>query len=181
MSCTVLFLHGPPAAGKHTIGQILAGRLGWPLFHNHLVVDLASSLFEFGTPQFVELRASMWLVAFQQAARAGRSFVFTFNPEASVAPELIDQLNAVVADEGGHTHYVAVTCPREQIRERLGAPSRGAFGKLTDVTLYDELVAQGVFDFPELPTPLITVDSGQLSADASADAVLAAYRSAEND
>ena len=44
----VVFLYGPPASGKHTIGKRLSALLNIPLFHNHLTVDLATTLFEFG-------------------------------------------------------------------------------------------------------------------------------------
>lgn len=52
----VIFLHGPPAAGKYTIGRELARLTGWPLFHNHLVVDLLLGLFPFGSSAFVAHR-----------------------------------------------------------------------------------------------------------------------------
>ena len=67
---TVLFIHGPAAAGKHTVGSRLAELSGLPLFHNHLTVDLVSTLFEFGSDGFVQLRADIWKAAFRAAAIA---------------------------------------------------------------------------------------------------------------
>jgi broad-specificity NMP kinase len=52
----VIFIHGPPAAGKLTIASLLSEMTGLPLFHNHLTVDLVKSLFEFGSPGFIKLR-----------------------------------------------------------------------------------------------------------------------------
>ena len=59
----VIFLHGPPASGKYTVGKVLSALLGVPLFHNHLAVDLARSLFEFGTPGFVKHQDNAYVQA----------------------------------------------------------------------------------------------------------------------
>ena len=69
----LVFIHGAPAVGKLTVARELAGLTGFHLFHNHLTVDLVSSLFAFGTPSFVSLREQIWLAAFAEAARADRS------------------------------------------------------------------------------------------------------------
>ena len=59
----VIFIHGPAASGKHTIGAELSRLTGLPLFHNHLAVDTALSLFAFGTPEFKNVRASIRVCA----------------------------------------------------------------------------------------------------------------------
>ncbi len=52
-----VFIHGPAAAGKYTIGSHLSERIGLPFFYNHLTVDLVRTLFEFGTKEFIHLHA----------------------------------------------------------------------------------------------------------------------------
>ena len=59
----LVFLYGPPAVGKLTVGRELASRCGFPLFHNHLVVDALTPVFEFGSDAFVDLRERWWLDA----------------------------------------------------------------------------------------------------------------------
>jgi shikimate kinase len=43
-----LLLVGPPAVGKMTVGQALAQKLGYPLFHNHLSIELSLHIADFG-------------------------------------------------------------------------------------------------------------------------------------
>jgi tRNA uridine 5-carbamoylmethylation protein Kti12 len=45
----LVFLHGAPAVGKLTVARELSALTGFRLFHNHLTVDLATSLFTFGS------------------------------------------------------------------------------------------------------------------------------------
>ena len=83
----LVFLHGPAASGKLTIARQLGAQTSLPVFHNHLIVDAVASVFPFGSERFVKLREQFWLAMFREAAEAGRSIIFTFAPEASVAPD----------------------------------------------------------------------------------------------
>ena len=65
----LIFIYGMPATGKLTVARELANMTGLKLFHNHLVVDLLLSTFEFGSEPFVELREEIWLSVFRQACR----------------------------------------------------------------------------------------------------------------
>lgn len=43
---------GPPAVGKMTVGQALSDATGYPLFYNHLSIEVALRFFDFGTDGF---------------------------------------------------------------------------------------------------------------------------------
>lgn len=164
----VIFIHGPAASGKHTVGERLSARTGLPLFHNHLAVDAAKSLFEFGTPGFRNLRAAIWQTAFAEAAAAGRSFIFTFHPEASVDPGLIARLLQSVREAGGQVFFVELRCATATLLQRLANPSRAKFGKLTDRQLFQALERQGAFAFPALPEALLHIDTDEHAPEAAA-------------
>jgi hypothetical protein len=172
MAFFVVFIHGPAAAGKHTIGSLVSDQLGLPLFHNHLTVDLVKTFFEFGTPDFIELRADIWKSSFRAAADAGRSFVFTFNPEATVAPSLMDELSDIVTNAGGQIHYVELHCSDSEIERRIGNPSRQQFGKLTDPEVYRDIKSQGGFKFPTFPKPLVSIDTETVTPDEGAHLIV---------
>src|SRR5476651_1724683 len=98
----LVFLHGPPAAGKLTVARELAALTGLRLFHNHLTVNLALAVYDFGTLGFVALREQIWLAVFRRAlADRLPGLIFTFNPEDSVPQRFIDELFAEVAAGGG--------------------------------------------------------------------------------
>lgn len=175
----VVFIHGPPAVGKLTIGARLAAMTGLPLFHNHLAVDVASSLFAFGTPEFNRMRATIWRAAFAEAAAVDQSFIFTFNPERTVESGLIDELCHCVRDRAGRVHFVQLGCRRETLLQRMGNASRKRFGKLVDADQFGELDRSGAFVFPPLPAPLLVVDTDALTADAAAERIAQAVATVE--
>jgi hypothetical protein len=172
----VVFIHGSAATGKYTIGALLSEETGLPLFHNHLAVDAARALFDFGSLPFKKMRATIWLAAFSEAAAAGRSFIFTFHPEASVEPDLISELTQVVTAVGGRVFFVELTCSRKTILERLTGTSRLKFGKLSDPDLYCEIEEKGGFEFPVMPPALVTIDTDDTAPDDAARKIVDAMR-----
>jgi hypothetical protein len=172
MPFQLVFLFGRPGVGKLTIGRHLAERTGYRLFHNHLTVDLALSLFEFGSPDFIELREEVWLGALTQAAVAGiPGVIFTFAPESTVRETFLPRLQESIRGVGGDVHLVELTCDREVLRRRLMKPNRAEYGKLRDIATYEALEAEGHFDRPAMPKPHHLVDTTHLSAAEAAERI----------
>jgi predicted kinase len=158
---TLVFLWGGPAVGKLTVARRVAETMGFRLFHNHLVVDTALSLYDFGSPGFVALRATLWEACFRQMAKdpSLSGVVFTFNPESSVSQDWLDAQFAAFAEAGVDVFVAKLVCDESTVEARLAASSRSGTGKLRDVELYRELREQGVFDSPIVPGPVAAFDT----------------------
>lgn len=163
----LVFLYGPAAAGKLTVGRALESLTGFHLFHNHLVVDTLLSVFYFGTPSFVRLREQIWLSVFEAAAKDGISTIFTFAPEATVNPGFIEKAVSTIQNAGGEVCFVKLDCPIEVIESRLSNPSREQFFKLKSIEVLRDLRQKGAEHFPELPADL-TIDTSVFSPEQSA-------------
>jgi hypothetical protein len=156
----LIFLYGLPATGKLTVAVELAAMTGYKLFHNHLVVDLLMSVFDFGSPPFVELREDIWLSVFEQACRSRLpGLIFTFAPEATVRPGFIGEVKSTVAREGGEVDFFELVCPIAELKRRIDNPSRLAYQKLSSVSLFEQLHAEGVFDASHMPEPRLSIDT----------------------
>lgn len=168
----LVFLHGPPGCGKLTVGRELAELTGFRLFHNHLVVDLLNSVFEFGDAPFVELREQIWLDVFRHGCAAETSLIFTFAPERTVRPDFPERAAATVLGSGGRVLFVELSCPEPELERRLADPSRAGFGKLQSAERYRQLRDARSFEFPPLPADL-RIDTGSLDARAAAEVISA--------
>ena len=166
----LVFIHGAPAVGKLTVARELAELTGFRLFHNHLTVDLVSSLFPFGSEPFVLLREQIWLAAFAEAARNNVSLIFTFNPERTVRESFVQDTIEIVEGAGGKVVFVELTCADRELERRMEDSSRKEFGKLGSIEQYRSLKASGAFEFPKLPSG-ISVDTTDRSAAASAQLI----------
>src|ERR1700751_3457927 len=95
----LVFIYGMPATGKLTVARELSRITGYPVFHNHLVVDLLLSIFQFGSQPFVALREEIWLSVFRKAAENQLpGLIFTFAPESTVRPSFIPEAIKILAD-----------------------------------------------------------------------------------
>jgi hypothetical protein len=156
----LIFLYGIPATGKFTVGQELAAITGYKLFHNHLAVDLLLSVFDFGTPPFVVLREQIWLSVFESACRGQLpGLIFTFAPETTVRPEFIPQAVEAITRDGGAIHFVELTCPLQELKQRIENPSRARYQKLASLSLFEQLHAEGAFEAFHMPEPSISIDT----------------------
>lgn len=165
----LVFLHGPPASGKYTIGRELAALTGFEFYHNHLVVDEVLQRHAFGTPEFIAARDHAWRLHLGTAAReVHRQLLFTFNPENTVPQAFIDWLFHEVPARGGHLHSVGLRLSEESIEARLTTEQRRGFRKLTDHTLYRKLRDEGAFSRPLIPRTDLVLDCEHLSAVESA-------------
>ena len=164
----LIFLHGMPGVGKLTVARELAKLTGFKLFHNHLTVDLLLSTFEFGSPEFVELREKIWLDVFSRAASAQIDLIFTFAFERTVTDDFIKNARHVVESNGGQVFFVKLECAPAELEQRLTHPDRQAFGKLTSLEMFHELQDAGVFAHPEVPEDDLALDTTTTTANASA-------------
>lgn len=129
----LIVLHGPAAAGKLATARALERRVGYPVFHNHLVVDTLTTVFPFGSDPFVRLREQFWLDVFAEAARSGRSLAFTFAPESTVRPGFPTRVRETVERHGGSVRFVKLAVSAQEQERRIENPDRGEFHKLNDL------------------------------------------------
>jgi len=156
----LVFLHGPAAAGKYTVGRELAARTGFELYHNHLVVDEVLKQYAFGTPGFVAERDRRWREHFTAAAAdSRRRLIFTFNPENSVPQAFIDWVFTALPARGVALHSVGLTLSEAAIEARLATDQRKQFRKLVDLPLYRQLRDAGTFATPIIPRSDLVIDT----------------------
>lgn len=104
---------GPPAVGKMTVGQQLAARTGFALYHNHLVIDHLTPFFEFGSPPFERLTTEYRRRFFEEAAQSNLRIVATWgwwfeHPDEQPA---VEHLIEPFLDVGGRVSFVELAAP----------------------------------------------------------------------
>lgn len=169
----VVFLYGPPAAGKHTVAKRLSELTGLPLFHNHLVVDTVASVFPFASPSFIRLRESFWMDVFEAAVAEDRSLIFTFQPESSVSAGFAQRVIDLVRGAGGDLLLVYLKLSADGQLTRIANEDRAKFGKLRDA----ELLAKLQSDFADceraMPEADLVIDTAQVTAESAAEMIAA--------
>src|SRR5687768_11271742 len=102
----LIIIHGPPAAGKLTVANEVAGLTGFKVFHNHLSIDCVKPVFEFGSEAFWRIVLTIRAETIAEAAREGIDILHTFCYAKGTDDENLARLIAAAEDNGGEVHMV---------------------------------------------------------------------------
>jgi AAA domain len=128
----LIFIYGDPGTGKLTVARELAKLTDFKLFHNHLTVDLAASLFPHGSKDYFDYVQSLRLEAFERAAKAKISLIFTFW-YSSISQPSVEKYQHAIESRGGKVLFVRLYCRPEILEERVVNASRQNW-KISSVT-----------------------------------------------
>jgi hypothetical protein len=108
MTRTLVFIIGPPAVGKMTVGRALERITGFPLFHNHMSIEPVLPFFAFDSPPFTRLVANFREQIFREmAASDHRGLIFTFSWAFGDDDDraFVDATKAIFEAHGGRTVF----------------------------------------------------------------------------
>ena len=81
-SKTLVFIIGPQAVGKMTVGQELSRATGYKFMHNHQTIDLLLPVFDYGSPAFQRLLFDFRVSIFEEVAASEiPGFIFSCVPD----------------------------------------------------------------------------------------------------
>lgn len=127
----LIFLYGPPASGKYTIAKALSQKTGYKLFHNHLTVDLAKGVFDYGTEPFWSLIHKIRLDVFEKTAKENISgMIFTYVYEKDSDDKFIKQVIEKIESNGGEIIFIQIYCDKQILLKRVNEESRKEFQKV---------------------------------------------------
>jgi broad-specificity NMP kinase len=137
----LIVIYGPPAAGKLTVSKELSKITGYKVFHNHLALDLLESVLERSHARFWELLDKHRLEMIEAAAAEKVHGVIMTSVHINGKDDkfIKDIINAV-EKHSGSVHFVHLSCDRKKLESRLVEASRKEFGKLTDVSIFNNFV-----------------------------------------
>ncbi len=127
MSKTLVIITGPHAVGKMTVGQELAKITGLRLFHNHMSIELALKLFDFGTPGYRALNETIRKTVFEQFATSDLpGLIFTYMMDFDDPQEFayLQEIMQLFADNGAACHVVELCADFEERIERNKSENR---------------------------------------------------------
>ena len=168
-------LYGPPAVGKMTVAKEISRLTGVKLLHNHLTWNAVPAVFEGRSEPFIRALPEMRRVMFREAARADIDLLFTYVFSLS-RKEMSESYFDSVEQNGGVVCLVHLYASSEVLEERVVGKSRAEVGKMNTVeALRDYLEKVTDTGHPIPGRQSLELDTGVLSPEAAANAVIAHY------
>jgi gluconate kinase len=167
----LVFIYGVPGTGKLTVAQEISRLTGLRLFHNHLTVDLAASLFQHGTVEYLDYVRHLRLEAFERASQANVDLVFTFW-YSSISGPSVEQYKNMIEANGGEVLFVHLHCRPAILEQRVSNPSRQP-GKISNVQQLREAFAQYPTSFVDtIPGTHLEIDNSDLEPEVVAEQIV---------
>jgi hypothetical protein len=123
----LLFVVGPPAVGKMSVGQAITERTGLRLFHNHLSIEIALRYFDYGTPAFRRIDAEIRRRIIEEVAASdlpGLAFTFAWAFNLPADQELIDEYAGPFRARGARVLFVELEATQAERLKRNECVSR---------------------------------------------------------
>ncbi len=176
ISMDLFFLYGPPASGKLTIARLLSEQTGFCLFDNTLSVNLAKSVFRFGSDAFVEMCREIRYLIFKRAVAEGvEGIIFTFCYSHPRDLPFVQQVERIVKNGEGQIHYVHVKASQGELEARVSNQDRKDLSKIDSVAALRENLRRS--NYVEIPnrTGLI-IDTSRVGFDEASSMIIAAWK-----
>lgn len=172
----LIFIYGPPAAGKLTVAQELAALTNYKVFHNHLSIDCVEPIFEFGTKSFWKLVEKIRLDVIGEAARENVSLIYTFCYAKDYDDRHVEQILETVESNGGEVCFVLLACRREELEKRVLEESRKHFGKANNLEILNEILDKYELLSPVPQRESFVIDNSNLSAQETAKKIVLHFK-----
>jgi hypothetical protein len=123
----LLFVVGPPAVGKMSVGQAIADRTGLRLFHNHIAIELALRYFDYGSPAFHRIDGQIRRLVIEEVAASDLpglvfTYVWAFNLPEDQA--LVEEYAKPFRERGAHVLFVELEATQAELLKRIAGLSR---------------------------------------------------------
>jgi len=168
----LLFIYGPPAAGKLTVANEVAKRTGFKVFHNHVSIDAVLPIFEFGTKSFGRLVEMIRVETVAEAAREKVDLIFTFCYAKGLDEEHVEKVERAAKENGAEVLYVLLTCSPGELMRRIVLEDRKKFKKATSVEMMEMFLEKYDLSSPVPFVDTLTIDNTELSAADVADQII---------
>lgn len=173
-----LFLFGSAAVGKMTVGQALAKKTGFRLFHNHMTIEPILEIFGFYHGRVIQRFRNLVFEEFAASDEKGVIFTFIWAFDLPADWAYVEQIKGMFPPET-EFYYVELVAPqnvrlvRNRTENRLNhKPSKRDLEKSEQLLLRDDEKYRTVSDPGEIPYEnYLKIDNSELSPEEAAEQI----------
>ncbi len=172
----IVCIYGGVGVGKRTVGEALAKKTGFILFHNHLTIDPALVLLPMKTKEFFPIVNRFRFALLRAAAKHGvAGVIVTSGWDAKEKIGWIEGLKRLGREPGNTLLFVHLHCDEKTHAARVRGESRKLFKKSRDAPAIIADRRNKGFSTPHAKT-VLSIDSTLLSPSKTANLIQQHYK-----
>lgn len=167
-SMNLVFIYGPPAAGKLTVATELSNLIDYKLLDNHAVINTVTRIFPFSDTEHAALRRKLSrkfrIELFEAAAENDISLVTTLGASGQEYFDFFADTQEAVEKHGGTVCFVQLLPTEEALYDRITGQSRKELHKLGTPEELKSRIMQQPDMFMKYPNvEHLTIDNTEMS------------------
>ena len=164
VNMNLVLIYGPPATGKLTVAKALSKSTGYPILHNHVTIDMVTTLFDSDKKHFWDVNEKIRLLLVEEAIKAKLpGVIFTFCYEYKTDDKFIRQLTSRVKKEKGSVIFIHLYSKPKELARRVQHISRKKFEKIKTVQHLNKMLNECEFFKPIPFVESLRIDNTKLS------------------
>lgn len=171
----LVFIYGPPAAGKLTVADALGRLTTFAVWDNHLSIDCLLPLFPFGSKSLSRLAGDFRVDVLEECAREQIDVIFTFVYANPGDAPYVERIFTAVESHGGTVCPVQLLCDAKTQERRVVHEDRARRNKVRSVELIREMNAEYDLRSPIPGRPSLTIDTTDTLPDDAAREIAEHY------
>ncbi len=175
----LIFIYGPPAAGKLTVANELAKLTGYKVFSNHDLLNILAKLMPFDDKNTEEARKNLTkkirLEIFKSCMENNINFITTFGQAGGKYFDFFRDVKQVVESKSGKVIFVQLLASKEKLLERVENESRRG-QKIDSKEFLASKITKEPNMFEKFPdAEHLTVDNTELTPQQAASKIIDYY------
>lgn len=126
----LIFIYGPPGVGKLTVAEELSKLTGYPVFHNHIAIDMVRGIYGNKNTMSEEMIHAVNLAAIKTMSMKRSDMIFTYSRPNDA--QFIKEAVSSVESFGGSVLFVELKCSDKELMQRVRLRSDSKYSKITD-------------------------------------------------
>ena len=179
----VVFIYGPIAVGKFTVGEILSKKLGYKFTHNHLVNDFVDSIFKRGDRMRGKMIATFRWELYLAGIKAGYNLIIThcyahnYVSENGISdPAYVKNVGEKFTKAGADVCFVHLKANNDALIKRVNSESRNKYKKLTSKTEMQKLSKEKDWQTSAPIKNQLVIDNTKISAPKTANMIIKHFK-----
>ena len=173
----LVFIYGPPAAGKSTVAHTLSKITGFKVFENNLTVNLLLHFFPFESKIFDKLSSKIRLILLDAISKSdAKGIIFTFCYSIPEDNHFVKNVVTTIKNNKAKIYFVHLHCNQKELFRRLKSNSRKNRGKFTSSKDLKEFLQKWDF-YSKIPfVDSLVIDNTRLSPENVAQTIKRHYK-----